>query len=146
MFEGLMTFFASLGFGIIFDLRGTKLLVAALNGMIGGVVYNVILTNNSSTLSLFIASVVISIISGIMARILKCPTTTFLIAALIPLVPGGQMYYTVLDIINNDITAAVNDGLKTVVDACSIVIGCVFISGLELALNSLQRRYLNKHI
>ena len=145
MFEGLMTFFASLGFGIIFDLRGTKLLVAALNGMIGGVVYNVLLTNNGSTLSLFIASVVISIISGIMARILKCPTTTFLIAALIPLVPGGQMYYTVLDIINNDIAAAVNDGLKTVVDACSIVIGCVFISGLELALNSLQRRYLNKH-
>lgn len=145
MFEGLMTFFASLGFGIIFDLKGIKLLVAALNGMIGGIIYNVLLANNSSTLSLFIASVVISIISGIMARILKCPTTTFLIAALIPLVPGGQMYYTVLDIINNDITAAVNDGLKTVVDACSIVIGCVFISGLELALNSLQRRYLNKH-
>ena len=63
MFEGLMTFFASLGFGIIFDLRGTKLLVAALNGMIGGVVYNVLLTNNGSTLSLFIACMVFSMVS-----------------------------------------------------------------------------------
>ncbi|MBQ1965266.1 MAG: threonine/serine exporter family protein, partial [Clostridia bacterium] len=35
-----------------------------------------------------------SVYAGIMARVLKTPATTFITTSLIPLIPGGSLYYT----------------------------------------------------
>ena len=42
----------------------------------------------------FIATVVVSIYSEILARKCKAPTTCFQIVSILPLVPGGGIYYT----------------------------------------------------
>ncbi len=140
MFIAFMNFLASLGFGIIFDLRGKKLIAASINGTLGGIVYNILLDPYGSVVALFCASVTISIFAMVMARILKCPTTILLISALVPLVPGGMMYYTVLDFINGDMALALNDAIKTFTDVGAIVIGIVIVSGLEIAMRKLIKR------
>ncbi len=50
----------------------------------------------------FISAMVITILSQIGARILKAPVTVFLIAGILPLVPGTGMYRTVYYTIHND--------------------------------------------
>lgn len=36
----IASFFASLGFGVMFNIRGSKLILAGIAGSIGGVVYH----------------------------------------------------------------------------------------------------------
>ena len=142
MIFALMTFLASLGFGIIFDLKGLKLLAAALNGMLGGIIYNLLLTSQGEMMALFIASFSILAFAAIMARILRCPTTILLISALVPLVPGGLMYETVLALIDNDMMLALSFALRTIYDVIAIVIGIVFASGLELLISRLYKKIM----
>lgn len=42
----------------------------------------------------FFAAIAVTIYAEIFARIKKTPTSTFLIVPMIPLIPGGVLYYT----------------------------------------------------
>ncbi len=139
--QGLAAILASFGFAVLFNIRGDKLIAAALIGGCGGVSYFLSMDLGcSQVLALFIASCVISILSEVFARILKCPATTFLICALIPLVPGGGMYYTMLELVRDNIDAAINAGVDTIIQAGSIVIGCTFVSSAVKMMNQYKAR------
>ena len=89
------SFMATLGFGILFNIKGKKLILAGLGGMIGGVTYTLLKQNGFNEVgSLFLASAAFSLYSELLARLCKTPVTTFIVCALIPLVPGGGMYET----------------------------------------------------
>lgn len=125
----LSAFVASLGFGVIFNIHGRKLFIAALCGGIGGLFYALSLAFGiSEAISLMLGAMALSFASEISARWLKAPVTTFLVCALIPLVPGGGMYYTMLEMVNGDINQAILLGVDTIVNAGSIAIGCTLIS------------------
>ena len=128
----------SLGFAFIFHIRGNKLWIAALTGGIGGLVYEIVLQSHSNVVALFFASVVISIFSEIFARVFKCPVTTFLVCSLIPLVPGGGMYYTMLEFVQSDINGAILKGIDTISQACSIAVGCILVSSIMKMANQFK--------
>ena len=131
----------SLGFAILFNIRGDKLFIAAIIGGAGGLVYDVVLKlDHSVVVSLFFASVAISVLSEVFARVSKCPVTTFLVCALIPLVPGGGMYYTMLEIVQDNLNGALVRGIDTVAQACSIAVGCILVSSLMKMYNKYMVR------
>lgn len=131
----------SLGFAILFNIRGDKLFTAAIIGGAGGLVYDIVLNlDHSVVVSLFFASVVISVLSEAFARVSKCPVTTFLVCALIPLVPGGGMYYTMLEIVQDNLNGALVRGIDTVAQACSIAVGCILVSSLMKMYNKYMVR------
>ena len=68
------------------------------------------------------------LVSELLARRMKTPVTTFLICALIPLVPGGGMYYTMLAIIQGNTMNALEIGIHT--------LGCAGALALGIALTS----------
>lgn len=141
MLNGLSAALASFGFGIIFNIKGNKLFAAALIGGMGGFAYHAALVlGNSQALSLFIASICVSLLSEIFARFLKCPVTTFLICALIPLVPGGGMYYTMLEVVRNHIEQAIIKGVDTIIQACCIAIGCILVSSMTHVFYQFKRK------
>lgn len=83
----------SIGFGVLFNVRGTSLFLAGLTGGIGGFMYQFILyCGLNDMLANFIAAVVLSICGEIFARKMKTTVSTFTAVALIPLVPGGGAY------------------------------------------------------
>lgn len=140
VYQGLAAILASLGFAILFNIRGDKLITASFIGGVGGITYYIcVQLGYSQVVALFIASMIISIFSEVFARILKCPVTTFLICALIPLVPGGGMYYTMLAVVRNQIDVAINTGVDTIIQACSIVIGCMLVSSCLRMINQFRR-------
>lgn len=141
MINGLAAAFASLGFAILFNIRGDKLFMAALIGGVGGLLYQACLYMNCTVaMSLFLSSICISLLSEVFARVLKCPVTTFLICALIPLVPGGGMYYTMLEIVQDNIDGALVKGVDTMIQAGSIVLGCILVSSMMYIFNQLKDR------
>lgn len=120
---------ATLTFGILFNIRGKKLALASLGGGLSWFIYLLVTSyGKSSVLSLFIASLVAGVFSEMMARIMKTPVTTFVICAIIPLVPGGGMYYTMLHSIRGNINQSLNTGLETLTSAGAIAVGIILVS------------------
>ena len=86
----------SVGFAVLFNIRGKKLLAAALGGFLSWAAFLTLrMFIPNDPVCYFLVSVLISLYSEIMARRLKTPTTTFLMTSLIPLIPGGSLYYNV---------------------------------------------------
>lgn len=127
--QTILSFFACMGFGILFNIRGKNLLFASLSGAISWFVYIVALKFNlSTTASLLLSSVCFSIYSEIFARILKTPVTSLVICGLIPLVPGAGMYNTMYQIILGNLETALRLGLETIASAGTLALGILFVS------------------
>lgn len=139
--QSIFAFFATLGFGILFNIKGHKLFYAGLGG---GLSWFISLycerLGFDTTSSFFIASIIFSIYSEIMARVLKTPVTTLIICALIPLVPGGGMYYTMYEAINGNIMESIELGLHTMASAGSLALGIIFVSTLTRLFMSAKRK------
>ena len=129
LLESLFAFFSTLGFGILFNIKGKNLFYAALGGGISWF-FSIVFINNgfSTSSSFFITSVIFSIYSEIFARILKTPVTTLVICALIPLVPGGGMYYTMYEAVTGNIMKSLELGIQTLANAGALAIGIILVS------------------
>ena len=130
---------ASAAFGLLFNVPYSQLILIALVGLSGGIMYGTLLMVSSTYLALFVASSVITLLSDIMAHRFRIPTITFLICALIPLVPGGGLYYTMLEVLNGTINGALIKGVDTIVQAICIVFGVVLISGVMGMVRSIKK-------
>lgn len=133
----ISSFIASLGFGIIFNIRGNNLILAGIGGSIGGVVYSICTSLGwEEVVSLFIASIAFSIFSEICARLQKTPVTTFIICALIPLVPGGGMYRMMFHAINHESILAIQTCMETLGYAGTLALGVIFVSTITRLLTT----------
>ncbi|MBW9147763.1 threonine/serine exporter family protein [Clostridium sp. CM028] len=133
-------FLSSLSFGILFNIRGKNLVIAALGGGISWFTYLLASRLQASIVfSLFFASMVGSIYSELMARIYKNPVTIFVICAIIPLVPGGGMYYSTLEAVKGNFNAALSKGAETLFSAISIAIGIVFVSSISSIFKKIKK-------
>lgn len=127
--EVIAAFISTFAFGIVFNIKDKNLFFAALCGALGWFVYKFsLMFGISDTTALFLASLALSTYSEIFARILKTPVTTFIIAALIPLVPGGGMYYTMVEAITGDIMKSLEIGIKTIASAGALALGVILVS------------------
>ena len=90
-------------------------------------------------IDMFSGSVVFSLYSEILARVCKTPVTTFIICALIPLVPGGGMYRTMQQAIAGNIDKALAIGLNTISIAGVLVLGILLVSTLMRAFYHMQK-------
>ena len=124
----ISSFLGSLGFSLLFNLKGKRLLWASLGGAFAWSVFLVIeaLTNN-----LFLCGVVSAMVgtaySEIFARILKTPKTAFIFPAIVPMVPGGSLYYTMSHIISGDIEEGFKYATKTLSMAIALAFGIVVV-------------------
>ena len=134
-------FLATLGFGIIFNIKGKKLFFASLGGAISCFFYSLSLKFNLSELSsLFISAIFFSSYCEVFARILRTPVTTLVICSLIPLVPGGGMYYTMLEAVNGNISKSLDLGLNTLASAGTLALGIIFVSTITKLFTVHKRR------
>ncbi|ERI90352.1 hypothetical protein HMPREF1982_03955 [Clostridiales bacterium oral taxon 876 str. F0540] len=135
--------FATLGFGVIFNIKGKNLIFASVGGFITWFLYLFSLEVSSSNLiALFAASVAAGLYSEAFARILKAPVTIFSICSIIPLVPGGAMYYTMLESIQGNINKFLSTGLDALSSAGAIAAGILLASSITkliLVFNSKKR-------
>lgn len=95
-------FFAVISFAIILELPKKHVVCAGLVGAVGWLVY--LLVNQSprsATAAAFFSSLVVALVSHILARVFKAPVTVFLVAGILPSVPGASIYRCVYYMIGN---------------------------------------------
>ena len=138
--EALISAIGSLGFGIIFNIKGKKLIFASIGGGLSWLIYTFSLNlNNTDMSSLLFSSVICSIYAEIFARYLRTPVTTFIIVSIIPLVPGASMYYTMYEATTGDIYKAMELGLTTISNAGVIAIGVILVSTITRQIVKLKK-------
>ena len=90
------SFFGSLGFAVLFNTRGKRILISAVGGAVFWGLYLVFIHFvDNQYLGFFLSAILITIYAEVWARILKTPATTVLMPTVIPFIPGGALYYAV---------------------------------------------------
>lgn len=122
----LSGFVGTLGFAVLFNIRGKRFLFAGLGGLVSWllfVVFSRLIPNEA--INYFVVAVIISLYAEILARILKTPTTTFITISLIPLIPGGSLYYTMAYAFESDMTRFLEKGIYTLELASALALGII---------------------
>ena len=102
----IAAFISTVGFGIIFNNKYKHLWIVGIGGVLSCCVYYFSnLHLNNEFLSVMLGTVTATLLAEILARILKAPTTVFLIPTIIPFVPGALLFYMMYNLINGNIEA-----------------------------------------
>ncbi|MDF2613002.1 MAG: threonine/serine exporter [Clostridia bacterium] len=129
----LSAFISTIGFSILFHVQKKHLLTCGVVGAIGWSIYLLGESKGFSTvLSTFLASLLVTELSYMLAKRLKTPITVFLIAGIIPLVPGLALYRTMYSLLISDYTIALEYAILTFEIAGVIASAIVIISVFPL--------------
>jgi len=109
----LSAFLGCLGFAFVFRVHRhlPYALLASLGGMLGWIVYLLVIPYLSNIMSNLCAMIVVALFSEIMARICKAPATIFIVVGCFPIVPGKGIYQTMLYLISHDLFQTVGTAL-----------------------------------
>ncbi|MBE6588580.1 MAG: threonine/serine exporter [Ruminococcaceae bacterium] len=138
-------FLGSLFFAVLFNVRGKKLIFAALGGFLSWALFVLFkfITPNEA-FRYFLVAVLISVYAEILARVLKTPTTTFIISALIPLIPGGSLYYTMSSLLEGSSESFLEKGIYTLELAAALALGIVLTSAVTKMITAAGMRKKEK--
>jgi len=129
LLELVASFILVITFGSIFQAPKKSLWLLGLTGTIcwGSFIFLEQLTSYNIVISSFIASLIVGICSEIFARIMKIPVTIFVIAGIIPLVPGVPAYNTMLFILQGEYIKGLEKGINTLLIAGAIAFATAIV-------------------
>ena len=137
---------ACCGYCIMFNLRMPGLLICMAGGGFGWAVY--LLSGHAGAsvlLSNFIAAAAISLYAEIMARIRKVPSFSYLVIAVLPLVPGAGVYYTVEYLLQDDVSMTLRQGARTAAIAGLLAVGMMLVSAVFRMIGVAKQQKREKH-
>ena len=143
LLHSIGAFGGTLGYAFLLNAPMNTVLPASLTGLLGYVIYEVLvnLFGQSMIFGYFIATVVIAVICEFAARIMRMPSTIFLLTALVPLVPGYTFYCAMLSIVEHNGAAFAAYGLEAVQIVAVIAVGAAVMSTLFRALTVRAARH-----
>ena len=125
-------FLGSIGFAIFLKMKGKQIFYAGLGGLVTWFIYLMAFDAcQSEFFSNLIAAVFVGVFAEIMARVNRAPSTIFLTAAAIPLIPGGKLYYTMYGVVSQDQSLFMESGSAAVIIALAISLGFVIVAVIK---------------
>ena len=88
-------------------------------------------------LGFFVVAILITIYSEIWARVLKTPATTILMPTVIPLIPGGSLYYAMDAALRHDAPEFILKAQKAIGLAVALVAGIMIVTSLRRPIEAL---------
>lgn len=85
----------SVGFSLLFKAPKRRVFLNAMGGMLTSLIYVICCDNvDHEFFQNFFPALAATVYAEVMARVVKAPATPILACSIIPLVPGGKLYYT----------------------------------------------------
>ncbi|MBQ6235407.1 MAG: threonine/serine exporter family protein [Clostridia bacterium] len=136
----------TLGFGLMFNMHGRGIPFAILGSIISWPVCVLCMRIGlAEPIAYLVAAAVSCFYAEIMARIRKFPATSYLMCALVPLIPGSGIYYTMDFIRRGMLSEAYDKGMLTAEIAGSMAVGVLLVStGFRMWSVSIRNRALRK--
>lgn len=123
----LCPFFGTVAYVVLFNVPRQYYLSCGITGIVSWLVYLGGSGFASPAAASFVAVIVAVFLSRMLAVRMKCPITIFLLAAILPLVPGAGIYFTAYYLVTNQLLLAAARGIGAVKVAFGIVVGIAFV-------------------
>ena len=123
-------FVGTVGFSALFGAPRRYYLYCGLAGMAGWAVYLLVAMSHSVVGAAFFAALAVAAYSHVRAKICRCPVTVFLICGIIPLVPGGGIFWTAYYIVTEQLRMAAATGFVALKVTIAIAGGIILASGI----------------
>lgn len=140
-YQLILAFIGSLGFGLLFRINLKKAFSASFGGIICWFIY--LLCRDAFSLGIFTSSLMAAASSAIYAEILayhlRCPAIIMYITALIPLIPGSGLYYTMQNIVHEEWQQAQLTCYNTIQCALGIAMGISLVYAMYRFWRNIQR-------
>lgn len=125
----LWSFIGTFGFSLVLGLRPKRALLASIGGGIAGMLYIAgELYTDQEFLRCFCGAVFASLFAEACARIAKAPATVFLAPAIIPILPGGYLYYAMYGIVTGSRSEFFEYAALTIHAALGTSMGIIIVS------------------
>ena len=142
----ICSFIACFALGIQFNIRFRHLIAAAIGSLVSQLVFTAAAAYDVSELKCcFIAAASVALYSEILARICKAPVNMYLIVGIVPLVPGGLIYYTMLALVMGDNATFIDRAVDAFGTAGAIAMGIFIVSSLFRIAVDFYRRHRNAY-
>jgi len=127
--QAVAVFVGCLGFCILFNVHGRGSVLCIIGGVVTWMLY---LLGGALGCDVYVANLFASLFAAayaeVMARVRKCPAMPYLVIAILPLLPGAGVYYTMSLGLEGNRMDAVAKGLETVGIAGSLAVGILLVS------------------
>lgn len=111
MVQVLLAAAGAAGFGILFGMKTKKLWIVFLTSGLAWYIYQILCQWFSKDgMAMFLITVLIVLISGILSLFIKCPVILFSTPILIPYIPGAALYSVMYDMVSD--RASITKNLK----------------------------------
>ncbi|MFI3238052.1 MAG: threonine/serine exporter family protein [Lachnospiraceae bacterium] len=125
----------SIGFAMLFNLKRDKFLYISIGSFVSIFIYLLLFNITQNTFfSNLIAAFTCTTLAEIFARWRKAPATLFIIAHMIPLVPGGSLYYTMRGFVQENAIAFKEHALNTLYASTGIALGIIVVTSIKYLL------------
>ncbi len=120
------------GFAVWFNIKGKQVVYSGIGALITWLTYLVVYEPTQSPfIATMIGAMFVAGYANIMARVNKAPTTIFLIASVLPLIPGAHMYYMLYDIVMATTAEALVEARLMLLPCLGIAVGFLVIEILN---------------
>ena len=130
----VLSFLASLGFAIVFQVAKKDLLLAGLGGGLTRIFYLIFIAIIPSRIVyVAMAAMVAALYAEIVSGMKHVPATYFMYPTIIPLIPGDLFYYTCAGIITGNAEMFRTNAINLILALVGLTVGfvvCSFVSNI----------------
>ena len=131
----------TLGFCMIFNSKTRNIIITTLGGGVCWTIYLLATHFGANAfISALFATLLVGIYGEIAAHAVKVPTTVFFIPASLPLIPGKNLYYSVLGILDQDWSMVRGNLIALALTAFGISIGFALVIECDQFIKKLHRK------
>ena len=116
----------------------SHMIAAAAGGMLSWVFYVMFSFLCNDLAQYLISTIIVSAYAEVMARVFKAPVTGFLTIGILPLVPGGGIYYTMEYCVSGETSMFIETGLHTFAIAGALAVGVLVVSSIVRLVHMMQ--------
>ncbi len=141
IYQFILGFLAVAAFAYYLNVPKKAICSCAIGGGLGWAVFMYCSKSlNAAHIGVLIGAMIVGFMGEEFARRYHLPATVFIIAGIIPLVPGMNMYFMMYNIVMNDYAEAFRQGLNAAIIGGAISIGITLASGVYRRLPSRKSR------
>ncbi len=136
----LASYVATASFAAVFQCPWKLLPLAGIPGVVAWMTYYLLKPVIGLGFSMFAAALLLTLAARVLSVRKRCPLTVFLVAGIIPLVPGSGVFLGVFHLLQRDFGSALVKGTETFMTCGAILLGITFISMIPQKVFNLIRK------
>lgn len=137
----LTALFSTVGYCFLMNVPRNKIVPASINGMLSWGLYLLLKDHIESVFYLLVVvASFTAAYSEVAAKIAKTPATVFLLPGLIPLIPGGFVYYAMLGLVQNQFDTMRQNALLAGQWAVGIAAGICVVAVIRQIIRHMTNR------